>query len=134
MTWIPDVRPLEPVPGRKFLVESEFEVKNVQFWLPEAKVRKNNMRKNYVLIKNEDEIKSWLKAGEEIGEFAIDTETNSLDPHQAKLVGISISNEFCFLHRLIRQPPTCQVELEIDHGTSRYFNYCHLSWHQNVLC
>ncbi len=49
-------------------------------------------KKNYVLIKNEDEIKSWLKVGEEVGEFAIDTETNSLDPHQAKLVGISISN------------------------------------------
>ena len=29
---------------------------------------------------------------EEMGEFAIDTETSSLDPHQAKLVGISISN------------------------------------------
>jgi len=49
-------------------------------------------KKNYYLIKNEDEIKSWLSQAEELGEFAIDTETNSLDPHQAKLVGISISN------------------------------------------
>ena len=48
-------------------------------------------KKNYLLIKNEIEIESWLKDAEEIGEFAIDTETNSLDPHQAKLVGISIS-------------------------------------------
>ena len=50
------------------------------------------LKKNYDLIKNEDEIKSWLSQAEELGEFAIDTETNSLDPHQAKLVGISISN------------------------------------------
>ena len=48
-------------------------------------------KSNYILIKNEDEIKAWLKLAEEKGEFVIDTETNSLDPHQAKLVGISIS-------------------------------------------
>ncbi len=49
-------------------------------------------KKNYQLIKNEKEIEDWMKQSEEIGEFAIDTETNSLDPHTAKLVGISISN------------------------------------------
>ena len=49
-------------------------------------------KKNYFLIKNESEIENWLKYAEEIGEFSIDTETNSLDPHKAKLVGISISN------------------------------------------
>ncbi len=48
-------------------------------------------KKNYFLIKSENEIKNWLNSAEELGEFAIDTETNSLDPHQAKLVGISIS-------------------------------------------
>ena len=63
-------------------------------------------KKNYDLIKNEDEIKSWLKRAEELGEFAIDTETNSLDPHQAKLVGISISNcigKACYI-------PLCHLE------------------------
>ncbi len=49
-------------------------------------------KKNYQLIKNEKEIEDWMKESEEIGEFAIDTETTSLDPHTAKLVGISISN------------------------------------------
>ena len=48
-------------------------------------------KENYFLIKTEDEIKDWLKAAEEIGEFAIDTETTSLDAHQTNLVGISIS-------------------------------------------
>ncbi len=49
-------------------------------------------KKNYQLINNEQEIEDWMKQSEEIGEFAIDTETTSLDPHTAKLVGISISN------------------------------------------
>ncbi len=49
-------------------------------------------KKNYQLIKNEKEIEDCMKQSEEIGEFAIDTETTSLDPHTAKLVGISISN------------------------------------------
>ena len=56
---------------------------------------KNNSKitkENYHLIKNEEELQKWLKAAEDKGEFAIDTETNSLDAHQAKLVGISMSH------------------------------------------
>ena len=47
--------------------------------------------KNYKLIKNLDEINEWIDNAEEIGEIAVDTETDSLDPHQANLVGISLS-------------------------------------------
>ena len=47
--------------------------------------------KNYHLISNPDEIDKWVKEAEELGEVAVDTETNSLDPHQAELVGISLS-------------------------------------------
>ena len=50
-------------------------------------------KKNYYLIKNEKEIDEWIKESEENGEVAIDTETNSLDPHQADLVGISLSTK-----------------------------------------
>ena len=56
---------------------------------------KNNSKitkENDQLIKNEVELQKWLKAAEDKGEFAIDTETNSLDAHQAKLVGISMSH------------------------------------------
>ena len=49
--------------------------------------------KNYFLVDNEEDIKKWLNEAEENGEFAIDTETTSVDPHQAKLVGISISTK-----------------------------------------
>ena len=47
-------------------------------------------KKNYFLFKNEIEIQNWLKEADEVGEFAIDTETTSLDAHQAELVGISL--------------------------------------------
>ena len=50
-------------------------------------------KKNYFLFKNENEINNWLKKADEIGEFAIDTETSSLDAHQADLVGISLCYE-----------------------------------------
>ena len=57
-------------------------------------------KNNYKLIKKEEEIDEWIKEAEEIGELAIDTETNSLDAHQADLVGISLSTkigEACYI-------------------------------------
>ncbi len=50
-------------------------------------------KKNYYLIKKDKEIDEWIKEAEESGELAIDTETNSLDAHQANLVGISLSTK-----------------------------------------
>ena len=48
-------------------------------------------KKNYFLINDLKEIDYWIKKAEENGEVAIDTETSSLDPHQAKLIGVSLS-------------------------------------------
>ena len=66
----------------------------------EDKVDKKNSEKqqpinnkNYFLINNEDQIEKWIKEAEEVGEVAVDTETNSLDPHQAELVGISLCSK-----------------------------------------
>ena len=47
-------------------------------------------KEKYFLFKNEIEIQNWLEEADEIGEFAIDTETTSLDAHQTDLVGISL--------------------------------------------
>ncbi len=47
--------------------------------------------KNYHLIDEIKKIDYWIEEAEELGELAVDTETNSLDPHQAELVGISLS-------------------------------------------
>ena len=49
--------------------------------------------KNYFLITEIKQIDEWIKEAEETGEVAVDTETNSLDPHQADLVGISLSSK-----------------------------------------
>ena len=53
----------------------------------------NINKKNYYLITNEKEIDEWINEAEEAGELAIDTETSSLDVHQADLVGISLSTK-----------------------------------------
>ena len=47
-------------------------------------------RKSYQLIDEINQIDEWIKEAEELGEIAVDTETNSLDPHQAELIGISL--------------------------------------------
>jgi DNA polymerase-1 len=62
----------------------------------EAKAEKkqqNISKKNYYLITSEKEIDEWIDEAEEAGELAIDTETSSLDAHQADLVGISLSTK-----------------------------------------
>ena len=58
----------------------------------EKKIKKI-LRENYKLIESENDIELWLKEADENGEIAIDTETNSLDPHTADLVGISFSTQ-----------------------------------------
>ena len=55
--------------------------------------QKSINKKNYFLIKNEKEIDEWIREAEESGELAIDTETSSLDAHQADLIGISLSTK-----------------------------------------
>ena len=55
---------------------------------------------NYKLIKTIDEIDYWIKKAEEKGEIAIDTETSSLDPQTADLIGISLcleAGEACYI-------------------------------------
>jgi len=71
--------------------ETDFE--NIKSYEKKKNYNSKFNYKNYELVTEEKEIKKWLEASEDNGEFSIDTETNSLDPHQAKLVGISISND-----------------------------------------
>ena len=91
-----------------FLREMEFNrlLSSVISTYGEADFDSNNQKKiknksennkiskdNYFLFKNEEEIENWLKDADEIGEFAIDTETTSLDAHQTALVGVSLCKE-----------------------------------------
>ena len=62
----------------------------------EVKIEKNQKainKKEYYLIENLEQIDNWITEAEELGEVAVDTETNSLDPHQTDLVGISLSSK-----------------------------------------
>jgi DNA polymerase-1 len=47
-------------------------------------------KKEYHLITDPKQIDNWINEAEEIGEVAVDTETSSLDPHQAQLIGVSL--------------------------------------------
>ncbi|MDB3888224.1 DNA polymerase I [Candidatus Pelagibacter sp.] len=71
--------------------EPELE-ENTKEAIPKQK-KQNINKKNYYLITNEDEIDEWINEAEESGELAIDTETSSLDVHQADLIGISLSTK-----------------------------------------
>ena len=70
--------------------ESNFKSSKIE---KKSEIQKPINNKNYHLITNEKEIDGWLKEAEELGELAVDTETDSLDPHQANLVGISLSTK-----------------------------------------
>ena len=50
-------------------------------------------KKNYHLITDANQIDEWIKEAEEVGEVAVDTETSSLDPHQADLIGVSLCSK-----------------------------------------
>ncbi len=69
--------------------DTDFENSNTKNNIIESSGDKIS-REKYFLFNNENQIKDWLKEADEIGEFAIDTETTSLDAHQAELVGISL--------------------------------------------
>ena len=71
--------------------EPELESNKIENQNLEKQQTINN--KNYYLINNLDEIDKWIEEAEEVGEVAVDTETTSLDPHQADLVGISLCSK-----------------------------------------
>ena len=48
---------------------------------------------NYYLIRDPKELDDWIKDAEKMGEVAVDTETSSLDPHQADLIGVSLCSK-----------------------------------------
>ena len=60
--------------------------------IPTKKIEPIN-KNQYHLISDPKEIDDWIKDAENIGEVAVDTETSSLDPHQADLIGISLCSK-----------------------------------------
>ena len=66
------------------------DVKNITKTI--EKIKEIN-KKDYHLITDLKEIDNWIEEAEEKGEVAVDTETSSLDPHQADLIGLSLSSK-----------------------------------------
>ena len=58
-----------------------------------AESQKAITKKDYHLISDLKQIDKWIKDAEQVGEIAVDTETDSLDPHQASLIGVSLSSK-----------------------------------------
>ncbi len=71
----------------------EVEFSSKTKFLDQEEKKNKISNKNYELIEKEENIDKWLNEAEESGEIAVDTETSSLDPHQANLVGISLSTK-----------------------------------------
>ena len=91
----------------KFLREMEFNrllssaisaygepnLESIKSGIEESPKHEKINSKNYHLINEINELDRWIEEAEELGEVAVDTETNSLNPHQAELVGISLSTK-----------------------------------------
>ena len=48
-TWIPDSKPFQPVPGRKFHIESEFEIKNSHIQHPGGQQLGKTTSRNFIV-------------------------------------------------------------------------------------
>jgi DNA polymerase-1 len=63
-------------------------------------------RSRYRTVRTLAELQDWIARARDLGQVAIDTETTSLDPMQAELVGFSLAlgpNEACYVPLLHRQ-------------------------------
>ena len=74
-------------------VYGEPELSGFKNEIKSKEIQKTIDNKEYYLITDHKEIDRWIKDAEESGEVAVDTETSSLDPHQADLIGISLSSK-----------------------------------------
>ncbi|WP_440928498.1 DNA polymerase I [Candidatus Pelagibacter sp.] len=95
--------------------EPELESNKIETQNLEKQQTVNN--KNYYLINSLDEIDKWIEEAEEVGEVAVDTETTSLDPHQADLVGISLCTKIgkaCYIPVGHKSPKCLKKEAVIQ--------------------
>ncbi len=74
--------------------------------------------RDYVLVRDEATLKNWIDRAREAGQVAVDTETTSLNPITAKLVGVSLAVEpgaACYVplaHRVL----AAQSSLDLGDG------------------
>jgi len=96
-TSIDDLKIREPNKDKlfAFLEEQDFKsvIKRMKIGVDNDSLNtaEEKSKGNYELIQDEASLKKWIKMAEEAGTIAVDTETTSLTPSKADLVGISIS-------------------------------------------
>ncbi|MEX0957199.1 MAG: DNA polymerase I [Rhizobiaceae bacterium] len=83
------VTPTEIVAGA--IVEGEFTPSALATKRAEAIVAQHVDRSGYVTVREVAELQKWIAEASELGYVAFDTETTSLDPMQAELVGFSLA-------------------------------------------
>ena len=71
------------MPTNRFSGSNQEKEKNTE--------QKPETKKNYTVIKTESDLKKVIKQIYEYGEVSVDTETTSLNPVEAELVGVSLS-------------------------------------------
>jgi DNA polymerase-1 len=79
-------------------------------------------RSQYVTIANLEELDRWVAAAKEAGFVAVDTETSSLDPMTAELVGISLSVAPMFRSRIaaVAMPANSSAVVRFSTANCRY--------------
>ncbi len=80
-----------------------------------AKAARDVAAKDYVLVQDEAQLAEWIGAALELGHVAFDTETTSIDPMRAELVGFSLSLEpgrACYVP-LAHRAPLTQASLDL---------------------
>ena len=85
--------------GRAINFYGEAGKKNIESNISNTKLSKINT-KGYASITNEKDLEKWLKVLNEQSVIAVDTETSSLNPLEADLVGVSFSyapNKACYI-------------------------------------
>ena len=75
----------------KFLRENNFKRLESKFQSNEKKSDNLEIKTKYELINDIVDLQNWLNRCKEVGLIGVDTETNSLDPMKAKLVGVSLA-------------------------------------------
>ncbi len=86
-----DVQIKEPDSEKLIDLLKRFEFRNMLKELTPTGETANDAARSYHLVLNSEKLAELVRSLKEIGEFAVDTETTSSNPHLARLVGLSFS-------------------------------------------
>jgi DNA polymerase-1 len=93
-------RESKPVSGRAAPTQEEFKPQALAAGrLAAARYAKID-RSRYEIVRSLDRLAAWISRARDLGVFALDTQTTSLDPMQATLCGFSLAlaaNEACYV-------------------------------------